>query len=81
MDGEKVDWIESAATLNHPIVSARKRIDNQWGFQCVCGNNDLMTHQEISTYSNPTAQPSSKELTDIVKDLKPDTPRFKMAVA
>jgi len=80
MDGDRVDWLETPENANHPIVSARKRLDDQWGFQCRCGNNDLMTTQEARTFSNPTV-PTPQEITQIVKNLKPDAPAFRMAVA
>lgn len=80
IDGPKVDWLESADNANHPIVSARFRLDNQWGFQCVCGNNDLMTTQESRSMINPV-RPTPQEIAEIVKNLKPDKPAFRLAVA
>ncbi len=59
------------------IVSGRERLDGQFGFQCVCGNNDLLTTQEANTFSNPVA-PKPQELEDIVKNLVADKPKFQM---
>lgn len=41
------------------IISARQRTDGQWGFQCLCGQNNLVSEQEetsISDMSNPSVQ-------------------------
>lgn len=75
--GKRIDWLESAENANHPIISGRERLDGQWGFECKCGNNDLLTTQEARSFANPAA-PEPKEINDIVKNLKPDKPRFQM---
>lgn len=62
------------------VISSRKRLDGNWGFQCLCGNNDLMTKQESRTFANPV-QPTPQEITQIVKNLKPDKPKFEMVRA
>lgn len=69
-----IDW--SASTCNH-IVSGRKRLDQQWGWQCACGNNDLMTQQEVESLTNKQ-EPDPKEISAILAALKPDKPRFVM---
>lgn len=61
------------------VISARKRLDGQWGFQCLCGANDLMTKQEERTVSNP-AHFSPQEIDQILKNLVPDKPKFDMKV-
>lgn len=75
-----IDWLDN---LPDPqmvkIISGRHRIDSQWGWQCVCGNNDLLTDQEIKNISNPS-NPKPQELSTIAKNLIPQTPRFKMEV-
>ena len=68
-----IDWLEDGR--DHKIVSARKRLDGQWGFQCLCGNNDIMTKQESRAISNP-ATPKSEEITTIVNNLKIQAPKF-----
>lgn len=78
--GERVDWLEGKQSEPFTIVSARKRLDDQWGFQCICGENDLMTAQERESFKN-TAAPKPQEITDIVKNLKPDKPRFELVEA
>lgn len=78
--GNRIDWLESKNNLHHPIVSGRERLDGQWGFQCSCGNNDLMTKQEKDTISNP-ASPKPEEIDTIVKKLKPDKPKFYLVKA
>ncbi len=75
--GSRVDWLEQQAPTPSNIVSARQRLDNEWGFQCICGNNDLMTVQEKRTFENPAA-PKPQEINDIVKNLKADKPKFEL---
>lgn len=75
--GKRIDWLENAENANHPIVSGRERLDGNWGFQCKCGNNDLMTIQEARTFSNP-ASPKPQEINEIVKKLQPEKPKFAM---
>jgi len=38
------------------VISARFRLDNNWGFECLCGQDSRMTDQEkrmISDWTNP----------------------------
>lgn len=51
------------------VVSGRLRLDNQWGWQCICGNNSIMTKQEIRMMENP-AQATKQEINNILKDVK-----------
>lgn len=74
--GEFIDWLEDRQS-NSPIISARPRLDGQWGFQCMCGNNDIMTDQEKRVIVNPTA-PKPQEIDQIVANLKPGKPKFKL---
>lgn len=75
---EIIDWLGNGPDPQVvKIISGRKRLDGQWGWQCVCGNNDLLTKQELKTIKDP-AQPAPQELSKIIKNLKPDKPRFKM---
>lgn len=75
--GERIDWLEDKQDGPFTIISARKRLDDQWGFQCICGANELMTTQERSTFQNP-ASPHPREIEEIVGDLKPEYVSFKM---
>lgn len=75
--GQRIDWLEKIAPDPPTIVSGRERLDGQFGWQCACGNNDLLTTQEAGTFSNAAA-PNPQEIDQIVKDLKPDKPKFKM---
>ncbi len=75
--GRQIDWLEKEAPKPDRIISGRERLDGQFGFQCLCGNNDLLTTQEASTFSNPAA-PKPQELEDIVKNLVTDKPKFRM---
>ena len=69
---DRIDWAETDR-----VISARKRLDGNWGFQCLCGNNDLETQQErrmIKDLGNPMPQ----ELSDIVNNLSTQKSKFKM---
>lgn len=66
--GARIDWMEDGA--DHKIVSFRPRLDGEWGWQCKCGNDTLMTQQERQEMSNPT-QPTPQEIDEIVKNLAP----------
>lgn len=52
---------------NTYIVSARKRLDGNWGWQCMCGNYSLMTAQEDTITNKQTPDP--QEIEDIIKSL------------
>lgn len=73
--GARIDWLEDKHGIDHDIVSGRPRLDNQFGWECVCGNNDLLTTQEARTFSNP-ANPSPQELSQVIKNLIVDQPKF-----
>lgn len=75
---EKIDWLEDGKP--HKIVSGRKRLDSQWGFQCLCGANDILTDQERRTMTNP-AEPQPEELTTIIKNLELQEPMFTMVAS
>lgn len=59
------------------IISGRKRLDGEWGWQCMCGNNDILTKQEERQITNKQ-EPDKKEIEHILKNLKPDKPKFDM---
>lgn len=73
-----IDWLD-----NNPnptvakIVSGRKRFDDQWGWECICGTNDLWTEQEKKAVSN-LQSPEPKEIADVVNNLKVSKPKFEM---
>lgn len=76
VDERHIDWNHS--TTNH-IISARKRLDNEFGFQCKCGNNDILSEQEkrnISDKQNPDPQ----EVAEIVRNLEPQKAKFKLEI-
>lgn len=53
------------------IISARYRLDGQWGFQCICGQNSLLTEQEDKYIENKQT-PDPKQINEIIKNLIPD---------
>lgn len=75
--GQRIDWLEDKQTEPFTIISGRQRLDGQFGFQCTCGENDLMTAQEVEHFSNPAA-PTPQEINEVVKKLVVDIPKFKM---
>lgn len=54
----------------------RTRFDNQLGWQCVCGNDDLHTKQELQVISNQASP--TPEINTIVKNLKVQKSKFEM---
>lgn len=50
------------------VISGRFRLDGQWGWQCSCGNNSLMTKQEKNNIKDWTT-PEPKELEAITNSL------------
>lgn len=59
------------------IISGRFRLDNSWGWQCICGNNDLMTDQEKRVIRNHQ-QPDPQDIKQVLNNLKPQRPKFAM---
>lgn len=74
--GDRIDWLE-----NDPdeagIISGRQRLDGNFGWQCLCGNNDLLTAQENKQITNKV-EPDPKEIQDVIKNLVPQQPKFIM---
>ena len=56
---------------NKSIVSGRKRLDGSWGWQCICGNNSIMTQQEQTNITNKQS-PDPREVEKIIKNPIPD---------
>lgn len=76
--GEVVDWLDNNPDPKQAkIISGRKRLDGLWGWQCVCGNDDIMTEQERRMISNPAA-PDPKTMIEISKNTKVQAPKFAM---
>lgn len=73
--GRMIDWLESPATTHHPICSGRERLDGHMGWQCKCGNNDLMTRQEKRMIADPV-RPKAQEINEIMRNMVPDKPKF-----
>lgn len=61
------------------IISGRYRLDMNWGWECSCGNNDLVTEQERQEIPNLQA-PDPKDISRVLKDIVADKPKFEMAV-
>jgi hypothetical protein len=63
------------------IISGRFRLDDNWGWQCLCGNNSLLTQQE-DKFITDKVNPDPVEISDIVKNLVLDkNAKFKMEMA
>lgn len=72
LQGETILWDK---TKN--IISGRKRLDMQWGWQCMCGNNDIMTKQELTSITDKQ-NPDPKEIEQVIKNLVPQKSKFDM---
>jgi hypothetical protein len=70
---DKVDWISMES-----VISCRKRFDGQWGFQCKCGNNDLVTPEENKYWLNQNIMPQPQEMKSIMNNLKQRKSKFEM---
>lgn len=53
---------------NKHIISGRKRLDGNWGWECFCLNTSLLTNQEITSISD-LQSPDPKELQDVIDNL------------
>lgn len=62
---------------NTYIISGRKRLDMQWGWQCFCGNNDLLSKQEKRVITDK-ADPDPQEISQILANIEPQKPKFAM---
>lgn len=64
--------------INTPILASRFRGDLQWGFECVCGNYDMLAEQEKGNFNNLVSGTPNRiaEIAAILKS--PVTHRFKM---
>lgn len=78
---EVIDWLDDNPDPEIArIISGRKRLDNNWGFSCICGNDDIMTKQE-KAYIHNKQSPSPSDLTAVIKNLIPQKPKFRMESA
>lgn len=76
--GQRIDWLDDDP--NEKIVSGRERLDGQFGWQCLCGNNTLLTTQESKEITNKV-NPDPKQIKEVIDNLRPEPTRFKMEVA
>lgn len=75
---EIIDWLDNNPDPNEvKIISGRKRFDNAWGWQCICGNDDISTKQERQYIRNPRS-PHPQDVAELVKNLKIQKPKFVM---
>lgn len=75
---EIIDWLDNDPDPQRAVIlSARKRLDGNWGFSCVCGNDDIMTDQEKNQLTNHQ-NPDPMEVGNLVKRLKEQKPKFEM---
>lgn len=59
------------------IISGRLRLDGNWGWECICGQYDIITAQEKRQIKNLQA-PSPQDISSVLKNLKPENPKFAM---
>lgn len=72
--GNRIDWLDNK--IDEKIISGRKRLDGEWGWECLCGNRDILTKQEQSYLINSNGE----TLSDITEKLKVQKPKFAMEV-
>lgn len=75
---EIIDWLDNRPDPQDvSIVSGRKRLDNEWGWECVCGNKDILTDQENRMITNKQS-PDPQEIAKVVRNLSVQKPKFIM---
>lgn len=74
--GDLIDWLDNRPD-GEQIVSGRPRLDGEFGWQCLCGNNDLMTSQE-KQFIGKNTDPEPSTIKKIMDDIKTEVPKFKM---
>lgn len=76
--GNFIDWLDNNPDIQKvKIYSGRKRLDSNWGWQCICGNDDIMTNQEIKFIENKQS-PNPKDIKDVLDSLIIQEPKFAM---
>lgn len=77
-DREIIDWFDNLPDPQEvKIISGRKRLDGEWGWSCICGNDDIMSEQEKKTVRNHQT-PDPQDITTLVSNLKVQKPKFEM---
>ena len=75
--GEVIDWLDNNPDPQQAkIVSGRKRLDGLYGWECICGNNDIMTDQE-RRHLDPQS-PDPKGIEQVTKNIKVQNTKFEM---
>ena len=73
-----IDWLSNNPNpYEVKIISGRRRMDNVWGWQCICGNDDLLMEAEKSKITNKQ-NPDPTEISDLAKTLVPEDSKFRM---
>ena len=62
------EYIEYKDTT--PIISARKRKDLKWGFECMCGNDTRMCKQEFPEAPILLKGSSGDVMTRVIDNMK-----------
>lgn len=65
IDDEHIQYIDTT-----PIISARKRKDLQWGFECLCGNDTRMCKQEFPEATNLLKGSSGSVITRVIDNMR-----------
>lgn len=66
--GKRIDWLEEKQKEPFTIISGRERLDRYLGWQCLCGNNSLLTQQEADMIADK-ANPQPQEINEITNNL------------
>lgn len=73
-DRDVVDYEGKFAT---PFLSFRYRPDNQWGFECKCGNDSRLLKEEMPDF-NKLVQGDNPGIANILKNLEESPIKFEM---
>lgn len=73
IDKDRIIWNGK----NQNIISGRHRLDQEWGWECKCGNYDITTKQERRQIQN-LQSPSPQDIHQVIKNLESDKPKFLM---
>ena len=79
VDGrELIDWLDNDPNPETAkIISGRKRLDNEYGWQCICGNDTILSKQEQEVIHDK-ANPDPQDILTVTNNLIPEKPTFKM---
>lgn len=64
-DDQFIDYIDTT-----PIISARKRSDLKWGFECICGNDTRLCKEELEHPTDFVKSDSVQTMNGVIDRLR-----------